>query len=532
MLTACAGGSKPAPDKGQSDSASPPADPDPAPDSAAPDDSNPAPDTKPVPEADPCAPGVAAAVGGTGYPSLEYALLAAPTEGVVEVCPGDWQNIVHIVRDVTGRGRGRAGDCQLDGGGGGPRVLGGRGRLALEHLTVHGGYTEGDGGGIRFGDGGSLHARDVALRDNTAGGHGAGYGGGAYGSNLFLFASRVEDNAATSSGGGFVAYGDNRFYGGVIGGNTAPEVPQVGEDGLHELVQVLVEGQVVSAGCAHPSTCGTFAPARAQSTYAPPLETEGPDPAGCGGGVAGILAGVAYDDLAEAVAAAGDGEVVEVCAGTWPATLVVERDVTLRGTAGADAVVLDGGGEGRVIEVRPGAELVLEGLSVTGGYDWAGGGILVSGGLDATKVVIRDNTARYYGGAVAVDEGATGVRVRDSRLYGNVAGERGGALWVDPGLLPPIELDEVVLAGNYAVAGGGLHTESDVRLVGGEVEGNRAAIGAGAWCADDTLTSEAADWGVDADDNLTGDVYVGDTSYDAFGAAATFTCDEGTRTCG
>jgi len=66
-------------------------------------------------------------------------------------------------------------------------------------------------------------------------------------------------------------------------------------------------------------------------------------------------------DLAATVAAAADGDEVEVPKGTWRGPIRIEHRITLRGTGG----VIDGGGKGTVIVVAvPGA--VVEGLTVRG----------------------------------------------------------------------------------------------------------------------------------------------------------------------
>ncbi len=66
-------------------------------------------------------------------------------------------------------------------------------------------------------------------------------------------------------------------------------------------------------------------------------------------------------DLVATIAAAHDGDLVEVPRGTWHGPIRIERRITLRGTGG----VIDGGGHGTVVVITaPGA--TIEGLTVRG----------------------------------------------------------------------------------------------------------------------------------------------------------------------
>lgn len=105
--------------------------------------------------------------------------------------------------------------------------------------------------------------------------------------------------------------------------------------------------------------------------------------------------------------------------------LDLRTSVTLRG-AGADTTIIDAGGDGglgdRILDVLPGHQVALEGLTLTGGR------------LAGTAGVSRG------GGAIAVRDGATSLTLTDVDLIDNAAGGggsiglRGGALFVRGGV--------------------------------------------------------------------------------------------------
>jgi len=93
--------------------------------------------------------------------------------------------------------------------------------------------------------------------------------------------------------------------------------------------------------------------------------------------------------LAATLAAAQDGDVVEVPAGTWPGHVRIEKQITLRGEG-----VIDGGGTGRVVEiVSPG--VVVEGLTIQGsGSNLSGPDACVYLEPSAIGSVLRNNLVR------------------------------------------------------------------------------------------------------------------------------------------
>ena len=141
--------------------------------------------------------------------------------------------------------------------------------------------------------------------------------------------------------------------------------------------------------------------------------------------------GRCYDSLAAALAAAPDGSVVTLPAGTYAGGVLVSSSITLRG-AGAERTILSGGGPvltvGRYGDPTP-PHVMIRDLAITGGLStsspyssdftgaesvWAGGGGLsippgVDGGQGATvtlaDVVVSGNAVRPTAQVRPDDEG-------------------------------------------------------------------------------------------------------------------------------
>ncbi|OYR59312.1 nitrous oxide reductase family maturation protein NosD [Halorubrum halodurans] len=125
-----------------------------------------------------------------------------------------------------------------------------------------------------------------------------------------------------------------------------------------------------------------------------------------------------YDDLAAAVDAAGPGAVVEVSGVFEPAETVVldEPNVTVRG-AGAEAALIDGGGEDTVLAVRA-ANVTVEGIRIhDSGEDLESEDAGVFLAENADGAVLADLYLSDVAFGVWVN-GADRIVVRDSRIEG------------------------------------------------------------------------------------------------------------------
>lgn len=177
--------------------------------------------------------------------------------------------------------------------------------------------------------------------------------------------------------------------------------------------------------------------------------------------------------------------------------LVITKSMTIRGT-GAGNVRVDGVGQTRVFTIAAGADVTMQGLTITGGSGERGGGIYVAGDgsnpgrltLNAMRVV--SNTALHYGGAIfaqgpvtlthvtleanrtaasnsyggaiAMGDGVASLYAQHITVTGNLAidGEGGGIYFYGDG---PMTLTHSLLQGNHSDNGGAIYAQGDSTLV-------------------------------------------------------------------
>ena len=125
-------------------------------------------------------------------------------------------------------------------------------------------------------------------------------------------------------------------------------------------------------------------------------------------------------------------------------------------------LTIDASQQSRVMEIQPGADVGLYGLTLTGGEDTSGAGVLVGLGAVArfTGVTIHDCEADGPGGAIS----NRGFSVLDDcTLVNNIAKSEGGGINVrGPGT---VELNRCTLSGNDAKSGGALYNRESTLTV-------------------------------------------------------------------
>ncbi|MEM7310370.1 MAG: right-handed parallel beta-helix repeat-containing protein [Planctomycetota bacterium] len=233
-----------------------------------------------------------------------------------------------------------------------------------------------------------------------------------------------------------------------------------------------------------------------------------------------------FDAIEEALLAAASGDVVELAPGTYLGVgnrglSFGGKALTLRGSAGALACVIDGEQVERILTVPAsgaGASRV-EGLTFRAGLAPDGGALLIAA-PDATVegCIFVDNIAQSRGGAVFV-EGSAGAflgELRGCRFEQNTA-QAGGALYgaasggaivgcdflgnhaVDPvgtgggvALARALTVEASLFAGNTSNFGGALHLDGvpePVRVEGSRLLGNFAqGEGGGVFAASSALS--------------------------------------------
>ncbi len=213
-----------------------------------------------------------------------------------------------------------------------------------------------------------------------------------------------------------------------------------------------------------------------------------------------------------AVTKASDGDSIEIAAGTYAEYgLEISKDLSISG-AGADTTVVDGGGNGRVLETD--ADISISGLRIQNGqtsdsgdlFATSGAGIKNSGNLTLTEVVVSDNNAGHSGGGIFNTGNLylTGTQILSNTAtnmggginnyaYGNITitrstlaynaaqGSGGGALYILGFSGVRIAIRESTLSDNTTgYYGGGIYSTSNitVTLEAVTLTGNEAAAGA------------------------------------------------------
>lgn len=146
----------------------------------------------------------------------------------------------------------------------------------------------------------------------------------------------------------------------------------------------------------------------------------------------------------DAINAASAGDVIKIagtCAGVTQTagisqTAYISQNLTLQGgyvngswldTPDPDtySTVVDAESNGRVVYIKNGAEVTLEGLTIQHGlHSGFGGGIANQGVLTVTNSRVLSNTATNFGGGI--DNGSNNLTISNSLIKGNSANRGGG----------------------------------------------------------------------------------------------------------
>jgi len=159
--------------------------------------------------------------------------------------------------------------------------------------------------------------------------------------------------------------------------------------------------------------------------------------------------------------------ILRLCDGEHVGRVTVTKDLLIEGQGGRP--VLDGGGDGSVIDVSNGANVAVEQLVIRGGDAPQGGGVhCTESRLTLRQVVLQDNRAIDGGGVYAEDCELT---TQALQAEGNQAAHQGGALAVMGGSWTD---QSGALLGNHASVGAGAFLQTEAIWLSTEIRGNTA----------------------------------------------------------
>ena len=172
-----------------------------------------------------------------------------------------------------------------------------------------------------------------------------------------------------------------------------------------------------------------------------------------------------------------DAGVVHVCEGTYYTHLTLSADITVVGTAGAEATVLSGGDVDTVVRVGSGLTVGLSGLTITQGHSSSGGGMRLQTNSYATvsDSVFSNNSANYGGGMTILDESSADVS--GTTFENNSADDHGAGMYL---YSSSAMVSDSVFSNNFGRIGGGMFIHgSSAEVSSTTFEDNFATSGGG-----------------------------------------------------
>lgn len=157
--------------------------------------------------------------------------------------------------------------------------------------------------------------------------------------------------------------------------------------------------------------------------------------------------------------------------------LDVPNNVTIRG---GGRITFDAQGNSRIFHIGPGANVTLDGLTLTGGNWQQGGAIHNKGYLTLINTTVTGNTSPTTGGAIFNYDGSS-LTMTGSRVTSNTApNEAGGGIYSQS--YSTVNILNSTIADNSAVGGGGglfLPSNASLTITGSTISGNFGGSGAG-----------------------------------------------------
>ncbi|MGH2441623.1 MAG: hypothetical protein ACRDFX_00465 [Chloroflexota bacterium] len=145
--------------------------------------------------------------------------------------------------------------------------------------------------------------------------------------------------------------------------------------------------------------------------------------------------------------------------------------ISIVGTGAATTTVTNSSGNSRIFDIVTNA--TLEGMTISGGVNGVGAGILDGGMLALLGTNLSGNHA-YDGGGLSPTGDAQPLSITSSTFSSNTAVSDGGGLAIEGGQAVTT-LNQVTFRGNTANYGGGLFNAANLAITGGTFQSNQAA---------------------------------------------------------
>jgi predicted outer membrane repeat protein len=408
---------------------------------------------------------------GCQYDQIQPAVDVAAPGDTIAVGPGTYTGGIVIAKSLTVLGSGAAGTVIT---GGGPVITVSGGQVVIRRVTVSGGDSAADGGGIL--NTGALTLTRTTVMGNSA----AGSGGGILNTGtVTLTRTTVMGNSAADSGGGL-----------ANSGMTARA--QVSGTKFLANTAALDGGGIENRDSAH-LTLRSDAISK--------------NSASAGGGIE------------VAAAASATARYVTVSRNTSDlggAINVLGASLRVRGSAICDNDAMESGFGGG-IEIAgfrhgPSAVVAIMGSIVTGNSAGTGGGVDVESNSRTTFVhdIVSRNTASTDGGGIATDSAQSAtLRLVNTSVIGNTSEGDGGGIYnsgVAPGGIAVImKLTDGKVNANFAARdGGGIYNDSGGSAAfdnNTSVSRNKAHAGGGVYMAGGKVALNGATVHANSPDN-------------------------------
>ncbi len=160
--------------------------------------------------------------------------------------------------------------------------------------------------------------------------------------------------------------------------------------------------------------------------------------------------------IQDAISAAAVGDSICVLPGTYLETLDFQgKDIHVQGVDGPEVTTVHAMGGGSVVSFVTGEshDAVLEGFTLTGGFNTYGGGVFVNfASPTLIDLHVTGNDVSVSGGGIYVSGGDP--TLADLLIQGNMAATDGGGIDL---FVADVVLDNVAIVSNEAEYGGGIH---------------------------------------------------------------------------